>query len=71
MGDTTWAKGKVVKKYKQDGYGLIDIDVWAENQRGEKTVTNGAATVVLPSRDIQTKMFRDGSGLDLGYATYK
>ena len=29
MGDTTWAKGKVVKKYKQDGYGLIDIDVWA------------------------------------------
>ena len=40
MGDTTWAKGKVVKKYKQDGYGLVDIDVWAENQRGEKTVTS-------------------------------
>jgi acyl dehydratase len=70
MGDTTWCKGKVVKKYTQDGFALVDIDVWAENQRGEKTVTNGAATVVLPSRDIKTKMFRDGSGLDLGYATY-
>ena len=47
------------------------IDVWAENQRGEKTVTNGGATVMLPSKDITTKMFRDGSGLDLGHAIYK
>ena len=70
MGDTTWCKGKVVKKYKQDGYPLVDIDVWAENQRGEKTVTNGGATVMLPSKDIKTKMFRDGSGVDLGYAIY-
>ena len=71
MGDTTWCKGKVVKKYVQDGYALVDIDVWAENQRGEKTVTNGGATVMLPSKDIGTKMFRDGSGLDLGHAIYK
>jgi len=27
----------------------VDIDVWAENQRGEKVVT-GRATVALPSR---------------------
>ena len=71
MGDMTWCEGKVVKKYKQDGYPLVDIDVWAENQRGEKTVTNGGATVMLPSKDIKTRMFRDGSGLDLGYAIYK
>lgn len=71
MGDTTWCKGKVVKKYVQDGYALVDLDVWAENQRGEKTVTNGGATVMLPSKDIGTKMFRDGSGLDLGHAIYK
>ena len=71
MGDTTWCKGKVTKKYIQDGFALIDIDVWAENQRGEKTVTNGAATVILPSKDIKTRMFCDGSGIDLGYATYK
>lgn len=70
MGDTTWCKGQVTKKYKQDGFALVDIELWAENQRGERTVTNGAATVVLPSRDIKTRMFRDGSGLDLGYATY-
>ena len=71
MGDTTWCKGKVTKKYLQDGFALIDIDVWAENQRGEKTVTNGGATVMLPSRDIKTSMFRDGSGIDLGHAIYK
>ena len=71
MGDTTWCKGKVTKKYIQDGFALIDIDVWAENQRGEKTVTNGGATVMLPSRDIKTSMFRDGSGIDLGHAIYK
>jgi len=71
MGDTTWCKGKVIKKYQQDGFPLADIDVWAENQRGEKTVTNGGATVMLPSKDSKTKMFRDGSGLDLGYAIYK
>lgn len=71
MGDTTWCKGKVVKKYMQDGYGLVDIDVWAENQRGEKTVTNGGATVMLPSKDIKSNMFRDGSSIDLGHAIYK
>ncbi|MDB5922806.1 MAG: hypothetical protein JWN13_1742 [Betaproteobacteria bacterium] len=71
MGDTTWCKGKVVKKYKQDGYALVDLEVWAENQRGERTVTNAAATVMLPSKDIKTNMFRDGSGLDLGHAIYK
>jgi acyl dehydratase len=70
MGDTTWCKGKIVRKYKQDGFALIDIDVWAENQRGEKTVTNGAATVMLPSKDAKTQMFRDGARLDLGHATY-
>jgi acyl dehydratase len=71
MGDTTTCQGKVVKKYQQDGVGLVDIELWAENQRGERTVTNGAATVMLPSKDVKTKMFRDGAGLDLGYATYK
>lgn len=71
MGDTTWCKGKVARKYQENGYALVDIDVWAENQRGEKTVTNGAATVMLPSKDTKTRMFRDGSGLDLGHALYK
>ena len=71
MGDSTWCKGKVVKKYIENGYPLVDLEVWAENQRGEKTVTNGAATVILPSKDVNTTMFRDGSGIDLGHALYK
>jgi acyl dehydratase len=71
MGDTTWCKGKVTSKYKQEGYPLVELDVWAENQRGERTVTNATATVLLPSKDVGTRMFRDGNGLDLGCAIYK
>lgn len=64
MGDTTWAKGKVTRKYGKDGYPLVDLDVRAENQRGETTAV-GTATVVLPSRDISTKIFADGADLSL------
>jgi acyl dehydratase len=70
MGDTTWCKGKVRKKYVRDGYALVDIDIWAENQRGDVTAPNGVATVVLPSKDVTTRLFRDGSALDLGHARY-
>jgi hypothetical protein len=64
MGDTTWARGKVTRKYVKDGYGLVDIEIRGENQRGELT-TPGMATVVLPSRDVSTKVALDGAGLDL------
>ena len=47
IGDTTWCKGTVVKKYIEDDQHLVDIDCWAENQRGEKTML-GSATVLLP-----------------------
>jgi hypothetical protein len=70
MGDTTWCKGKVAKKYVKDGYALVDLEIWAENQRGEVTAPNGSATVVLPSRDVKTRVFRDGSNLDLGCAHF-
>jgi acyl dehydratase len=70
MGDTTWCKGKVAKKYVRDGYALVDLEIWAENQRGEITAPNGKATVVLPSKDVKTRIFRDGSGLDLGHARF-
>ena len=36
-----------------------------KNQRGETTVKNGIATVILPSRNIETKLVIDGSGIDL------
>ena len=48
----------------KDGFALVDIEIKGENQRGELT-TPGLATVVLPSLDPQTKVFVDGSGLDL------
>jgi hypothetical protein len=51
IGDTTWLKGKVSKKYIDDnGEYCIDIECWGENQRGEITMP-GHATVILPSRD--------------------
>ena len=64
MGDTTWCRGTVMKKYKKDGYALVDLDIRAENQRTETTAV-GMATVILPSTDITTVAANDGSGLSL------
>ena len=44
-----YVKGKVTRKYKEDGCCCVDCQVWAENDRGE-TTTPGTATVVVPSR---------------------
>ncbi len=49
VGDTTWLKGKVAKKYVENSQYLVDIECWAENQRGENTMP-GIATVILPSQ---------------------
>jgi acyl dehydratase len=46
--DTVTCKGRVLAK-SETGARLVDLEVWAENQRGEKIVT-GKATVALPSR---------------------
>ena len=42
-------KGKVLKKYVDQGNHLVDCEIWLENAKGEKT-TPGMATVMLPSR---------------------
>jgi acyl dehydratase len=47
--DTVTCRGRVVSRSTADGVHLVDLDVWAENQRGEKVVT-GTATVALPAR---------------------
>jgi hypothetical protein len=49
-GETITCRGKVTKKYVQEGQNLADCAIWAENPRGEKTAT-GTATVALPSRN--------------------
>ena len=46
-GDTWVCKGKVTKKYLEEGNHLVDCEVWVENGKGEKTTT-GKATVGLP-----------------------
>ncbi|MCX6021655.1 MAG: MaoC family dehydratase N-terminal domain-containing protein [Chloroflexi bacterium] len=48
-GDTTSFKGRVQRTYEQDGRHLVDLELWAENQREGKT-TLAAATVELPVR---------------------
>ncbi len=53
IGDTQWCKGTIVKKYVQNSEHLVEIDCWAENQRGEKTLL-GKAVVALPSKTYKT-----------------
>lgn len=48
-GETWMCKGKVTKKYVEDGEHCVDCDIWIENGKGE-TTTPGKATVTLPSR---------------------
>lgn len=48
-GEPMTCKGKVTKKYVQDGKHYIECEVWAENPKGESVVP-GNATIVLPSR---------------------
>lgn len=51
LGDTTWCKGKVGKKYMDGTQHLVDLELWAENQRNEITAP-AKATVILPSRTL-------------------
>jgi acyl dehydratase len=50
LGDTVTCQGRVLTKSSKDGVHLAEVEIWAENQRGEKVVT-GKATVALPSRE--------------------
>jgi acyl dehydratase len=49
FGDITYTKGKVVGQRREGAAGLIELEVWAENQLGEITAT-GRALVELPPR---------------------
>jgi acyl dehydratase len=52
LGDVVTCRGKVVaKRPGKDGDGpyLVDLELWAENQKGEKVIT-GKATAALISR---------------------
>jgi acyl dehydratase len=48
--DVITCKGRVLNTSSKNGTHLVDLELWAENQKGEKVVT-GKATVALPSRE--------------------
>jgi hypothetical protein len=48
-GDTCWYRGKITRKYIDDGKYCVDIEHWGDNQRGVR-VTMGKATIILPSK---------------------
>jgi acyl dehydratase len=48
--DTVTCRGRVLGKSSKDDLNLVELEIWAENQRAEKVVT-GKATVVLPTRE--------------------
>ncbi len=47
--DIVTCKGRVLAKSSKDDVHTVDLEIWAETQKGEKVVT-GKATVALPSR---------------------
>lgn len=53
-GETVTCRGRVTKKYVENGEHCVECTIWAENPGGEKTVT-GKAVVVLPPRGGLTR----------------
>ena len=48
-GEPLVCKGKVIKKYVEDGEYCVECNIWAENVKEEKTIT-GMAIVIMPAR---------------------
>jgi acyl dehydratase len=48
LGDVITCRGRVLDKQAKNGDHRVTLEVWAENQRGEKVVT-GLATLALPA----------------------
>jgi acyl dehydratase len=62
VGDTQWLRGSVARKYvTDDGRPAVDLDLGAENQRGELT-TPGHATILLPSREYGPVVLPEAPG---------
>lgn len=49
IGDTSWLQGRVASKSQEGDRNLVELELWATDQRGRIT-TKGAARVRLPSR---------------------
>ena len=49
-GDIQWFGGKVARKFQEGPHYCVEVETWAESQRGEVT-TPGKGTIILPSRE--------------------
>lgn len=49
FGDVTYTKGRITGKRREGDTGLVEAEMWAENQLGEKTAS-GKALIELPMR---------------------
>ncbi len=47
--DTVTCRGRVLEKTSKDDAHTVELEVWAENGKGDKVVT-GRATLALPAR---------------------
>jgi len=52
LGDLCLVQGKVARTFRQDGRGLVELELWSEAPGNRKTNT-GSALVALPCRDKQ------------------
>ncbi len=50
IGDTTWIRGEVTKKYVKDERCVVELSLRCENQRNEITAP-ATATIILPSKE--------------------
>ena len=49
VGDTTWCRGRITGKRMEGGTPLVDLEIWADNQKQE-TTAKGTAVIQLPLR---------------------
>lgn len=48
-------KGRVTRKWLEDGKGYVECEIWVENEQGAR-LTPGSATVILPLRSPKSKV---------------
>ena len=48
--DTVTCRGRIVATSRNNGVNAVELEIWAENQTGDKVVT-GKATVAVATRD--------------------
>ncbi|MEC8052795.1 MAG: MaoC family dehydratase N-terminal domain-containing protein [Myxococcota bacterium] len=64
-GDVLTCRGVVVETRKEDGEYCVDMDVWADNQRGE-TVAKGRVLAVVP-KDGKSVLTKASAGRGIIY----